>query len=435
MASFSPKRSSRWTHSIGVSSPCSATRSRAWLGDRGVGVVEDLGAGDDRQPLVEQVGERADHAGLGLAPLAQEDHVVAGQDGVLELRQDGLLVAEDALDQGLAGQDAGHGVAPDLLLDGHRLPAGLAELTDGCGTRRHSWQPTRVTCRMAARRTGGSRRRDPAPGAWSFADPDAGRLGLGAGHRPRPLAGHAGLRRDRRAPALPGAVRRRPARRRRAGLAGVRRRLLPVRRLAGRRLRGRHRGLLLRPHLRGHRGPAGPGRAPPGRRGRVQPARRPHGQAQPDRRLPALGLHRPRPEPRRHLAARAPRADRAGPAAPAVGRLHRGGRRVGHAALPGLRRHGRAGRRQGRHDRRRPGRPTPRSSASPPARTSSSGRSPSPSPTSGGPGPSATSPATTSRSRPSARTASSATPSSARSACARWSSTTGSCRSTASACS
>ena len=48
---------------------------------------------------------------------------MAGQDGVLQLREDGLLVAEDALDQGLAGQDAGHGVAPDLLLDRAPIPS------------------------------------------------------------------------------------------------------------------------------------------------------------------------------------------------------------------------------------------------------------------------------------------------------------------------
>ena len=65
-------------------------------GHRGVRVVVDLAAGDDRHPLVEQPGERADHAGLRLAPLAQEDHVVAGEQGVLQLRQDGLLVAEHA---------------------------------------------------------------------------------------------------------------------------------------------------------------------------------------------------------------------------------------------------------------------------------------------------------------------------------------------------
>ena len=41
------------------------------------------------------------------------------------LRQDRVLVAEHAGDQGLAGRDLGHRVAPQLLLDRQRLPAGL----------------------------------------------------------------------------------------------------------------------------------------------------------------------------------------------------------------------------------------------------------------------------------------------------------------------
>ncbi len=84
--------------------------------DRRVRVVVDLAAGHDRHPLVEQVHQRADHAGLGLAPLAEEDHVVGGQDGVLELREDGLLVAHDAFDHRFAGRDPGDGVLADLLL-------------------------------------------------------------------------------------------------------------------------------------------------------------------------------------------------------------------------------------------------------------------------------------------------------------------------------
>ena len=75
------------------------------LDDRVVRVVVDLAAGDDRHPLVEQAGERADDAGLRLAALAEEDHVVAGEQGVLELRHDGVLVAEHALEQRLAGGD------------------------------------------------------------------------------------------------------------------------------------------------------------------------------------------------------------------------------------------------------------------------------------------------------------------------------------------
>ena len=95
-------------------------------GDRGVGVVVDLRAGHDRHPLVEEIDEGADDAGLGLPPLAQEDDVVPGQQGVLQLGEDGVVVAEDAGDQRSAGRDAPGGVGADLVLDGAGLPARLS---------------------------------------------------------------------------------------------------------------------------------------------------------------------------------------------------------------------------------------------------------------------------------------------------------------------
>ena len=63
-----------------------------------------------------------------------------GEDGVLELRHDGVLVADDAVEQRLAGPDLGHGVAPDLFLDRDGLPAGLLQGSDRGG--RASWRPT-----------------------------------------------------------------------------------------------------------------------------------------------------------------------------------------------------------------------------------------------------------------------------------------------------
>ena len=93
------------------------------------GIVVDLRAGDHRQPLVEQVGEGPDDPRLRLAPLAEEDDVVPGEEGVLQLRKDGLLVAEDPRHERFAGGDAGGGVAPDLLLHRHGLPARLLQLT------------------------------------------------------------------------------------------------------------------------------------------------------------------------------------------------------------------------------------------------------------------------------------------------------------------
>ena len=94
---------------------------------------------------------------------------------------------------------------------------------------------------------------------------------LGADRRPRPLALHARVRRQRRAAPVPHGVRARPPRTGRPPLAAARRALLPGRRLAGRELRRRHRGLLLPPRLRGHRRARGPDRAPARHRGDLQP--------------------------------------------------------------------------------------------------------------------------------------------------------------------
>ena len=87
------------------------------LGHRVVGIVVHLGAGHDGEPLVEQVEHQADHPGLGLASLAQEDDVVAGQQGGLHLGNDGVFVAPNAGEQVFAGSYAANGVLPDLVFD------------------------------------------------------------------------------------------------------------------------------------------------------------------------------------------------------------------------------------------------------------------------------------------------------------------------------
>ena len=49
---------------------------------------------------VEQGGEGAEDARLGLAAEAEQDEVVAGEDGVDELGDDGVVVADDAGEEG-----------------------------------------------------------------------------------------------------------------------------------------------------------------------------------------------------------------------------------------------------------------------------------------------------------------------------------------------
>ena len=178
-------------------------------------------------------------------------------------------------------------------------------------------------------------------------------------------------------------------------VADLRRPLLPGRRLARRGLPRRHRGLLLAAHLRGHRRPPGPVRAPPRRRGHLQPADRPHGEAQHHRRVPALGLPRPRLEPRRDLAP-GPRRARPGPVRIAGLRVLCREATVERAAWSAA----------GHPRQRRWPAPSPCSppsvpsttastSPSPTARTRWSGPSRSTSRPCGGPAPSATQPSTT----------------------------------------
>ena len=63
------------------------------VGDRLVGVLAELGAGDHRRPLVEQPDQGAQQPGLALAALAEEYDVVAGDQRPLELRDHGGLEA------------------------------------------------------------------------------------------------------------------------------------------------------------------------------------------------------------------------------------------------------------------------------------------------------------------------------------------------------
>ena len=105
------------------------------VGGRGrVRVVVDLAAGDDRHPLVEQVDELADDARLRLPALAEEDHVVPGEQRVRELREHGVLVTDDAFDERPLLGEGSHRVRADLFLDGTRLPAAGAQVSEGCGT-------------------------------------------------------------------------------------------------------------------------------------------------------------------------------------------------------------------------------------------------------------------------------------------------------------
>ena len=98
--------------------------------DWSVGIVPDLAVADVWHLLVEEVDERPDDARLGLAALTQEDDVLSGEDGVLQLRDDRILIAEDPRQDVLLLLDPLDQVAPHLLFDGRHLIPGIAQVTD-----------------------------------------------------------------------------------------------------------------------------------------------------------------------------------------------------------------------------------------------------------------------------------------------------------------
>ena len=85
--------------------------------DRVERVVVDLAPRHHRDPLVEQRDERAQQPRLGLAAQTEQDEVVLRQQRVHQLRDDGVVVADDAGEQRLAGAKFPNEVVADLLMD------------------------------------------------------------------------------------------------------------------------------------------------------------------------------------------------------------------------------------------------------------------------------------------------------------------------------
>src|SRR5439155_5986899 len=94
-------------------------------------IVVDLAAGDDRYPFVEQIHEPAQNPALRLTTEPEEDEVVPGKDRVHELRDDRLVVADDAGEKAVAGLQLAHQVVTDFLLDRPRMMTRLAEFAEG----------------------------------------------------------------------------------------------------------------------------------------------------------------------------------------------------------------------------------------------------------------------------------------------------------------
>ena len=82
---------------------------------------------------VEQADELPRHPRLGLTAFAEEDDVLAGEDRVLDGRDDRILVPDDAREERLSDRQTGDQVRAEFLLDRPRAPATLPQLTERPG--------------------------------------------------------------------------------------------------------------------------------------------------------------------------------------------------------------------------------------------------------------------------------------------------------------
>ena len=79
-------------------------------GDWLVGVIVDFRTRNNRHPFIEQVGEVANHAGLGLPPFTQKDDVMTSYQGVGKLGVDGVVITDHLAEQRLGATYALDGV-------------------------------------------------------------------------------------------------------------------------------------------------------------------------------------------------------------------------------------------------------------------------------------------------------------------------------------
>ncbi len=89
--------------------------------------VVDLTTLHDRQQRIEQIDQTANEAGLGLATFAEENDVVARQNGPFERRNHRLFETDDPREQFVADPHPRHEVLTQFLLDGAVLPSRLAK--------------------------------------------------------------------------------------------------------------------------------------------------------------------------------------------------------------------------------------------------------------------------------------------------------------------
>jgi len=77
----------------------------------------NLASGDVGGRLVQQAGQQPDDTSLGLSAESEQDEVVPGKHSVDNLRDDGVLIADDPWKQRFAALELADQVVPQLVFD------------------------------------------------------------------------------------------------------------------------------------------------------------------------------------------------------------------------------------------------------------------------------------------------------------------------------
>jgi len=98
---------------------------------RHVWIVANLASGHVRRLLIEQCGKRSQDATLGLSAQPQQNKILLRQNGIHNLRNHRVFVADDAGKKRFSRLEARNQVGAHLVLDGSCFQAGFRELCTG----------------------------------------------------------------------------------------------------------------------------------------------------------------------------------------------------------------------------------------------------------------------------------------------------------------
>src|ERR1700683_4990150 len=97
--------------------------------DGSVGIMVDLAARDVRHLRIEQCGEGAEDAAFRLSAQAEQDEIMARENGIDDLRYDSVVVANDAGKYGATFAQPGHKVFAELVFNAARAETRFSEGT------------------------------------------------------------------------------------------------------------------------------------------------------------------------------------------------------------------------------------------------------------------------------------------------------------------